>query len=171
MKEIDYTKLRGFDADRKKRAVFGYQYLPYCPLIIALKLSGWRYRDVLEFLYTQVEEFTEISKANRIDNHDLTKMVSYWKKNNLIDFAQVDEQKRKVAGVMSEQKKEPPSYVAASSIGYSKLDFMKALEKRGVMINSELNAIKNYFDEFANKNDLDNLVSRYLSEKSSFIAG
>lgn len=173
MKEIDYNKLRSFDAKRKIRTVYGYQYLQYCPTIVALKLSSWRYRDVLEFLYTQVDEFIEIPKTNRIDNKDLTKMVSYWKKNNLIDFDQVEIEKKKIASFSQQEKKEPPSYAAVSvfGAGYSKLDFMKALERKGVLVQGEVSGITNFYNENASKNDIDSLVNQYLNQASNFISG
>lgn len=173
MKEIDYAKLKDFDAKRKLKSVLGYQYLPYAPLICALKMSDWRLRDVLEFLYTEVEEFTQIQKENRIDNKDLSKMIIYWRQKNLINFEQVEEEKKKIRGLLVEQKREISSYATGATLGarFSKLDFMKALEKRGVIINSELEGIKSFFDEFASRNDLDTLVSNYLSQKSGFIVG
>lgn len=173
MKEIDYNKLRNFDAQRKRRRVYGYQYLPYCPTIVALKLSDWRYRDVLEFLYTEVEEFIEMPKANRIDNNDLSKMVNYWKRKNLIDFVQVETEKKKIASFSQQEKKEPPSYatVSAFGAGYSKLDFMKALERKGVLVQGEVSGITNFYNENASKNDIDSLVTQYLNQASNFIAG
>lgn len=173
MKEIDYNKLRSFDAQRKKRTVYGYQYLSYCPTIVALKLSDWRYRDVLEFLYTEVEEFIEIPKTNRIDNNDLSKMVSYWKKKKLIDFDQVEIEKKKIASFSQQEKKEPPSYanVSVFGAGYSKMDFMKSLEKRGVLVQSEVQGIANFYNDNASKNDIESLVAQYLNQSSSFLAG
>jgi hypothetical protein len=173
MKEIDYTKLKNFDAQRKKRTVYGYKYLQYCPTIVALKLSDWRYRDVLEFLYTEVEEFVEIPKTNRIDNKDLSKMVNYWKGKNLIDFDRVEIEKKKIASFSQQEKKAPPSYANISVLGagYSKMEFMKALEKRGVIVQNEVQGIANFYNENASKNDIENLVTQYLNQSSSFLAG
>lgn len=172
MKEIDYEKLRNFDGKRKLKAVYGYQYLPYCSLIVALKLSDWRYRDVLEFLYTNVDEFIEVAKANRIDNNDLSKMVSYWKKNNLINFDEVGIEREKISQMTVQKSRievTKSDNVSIFGVSYSLLDFMKNLKNKGVIVESETVAIKEFYNEFSKKYSLNELVSEYLTQQSNFI--
>lgn len=171
MENIDYVKVRGFDAKRKIKKVYGYKFLPYVPFIVACRLLDWRHTEILEFLYSEVEEFRNEKKEDRINNNDLSKMVSYWKINNLIDFNKVDIEKSLIANSSSsEARKEAIAQNDNINIFKNRLtDFLNAVSKRnGKSIESEeMPSLKNFFNDFGNKYELEELVNQYFNQKTS----
>jgi len=171
MENIDYVKVRGFDAKRKIKKVYGYKFLPYAPFIVACRLLDWRHTEILDFLYSEVEEFRSEEKKDRINNNDLSKMVSYWKTNNLIDYAKVGIEKSLIANSSSsEVRKETIAHNDNINIFSNRLaDFLNAVSKRnGKSIESEeMPAMKNFFNEFGNKYELEELVNQYFNQKTS----
>ena len=171
MENIDYVRVSGFDAKRKIKKVYGYKFLPYAPFIVACRLLDWRHTEILEFLYSEIEEFKSEGKADRINNNDLSKMVSYWKTNNLIDFNKVDIEKNLIANSSaSEVRKEVIAQQDNINIFKNRLaDFLNAVSKRnGKSIDGEeMPALRNYFNDFGNKYELEELVNQYFNQRSS----
>lgn len=171
MENIDYVKVRGFDAKRRIKKVYGYKFLPYAPFIVACRLLDWRHTEILEFLYSEIEEFKSEDRKDRINNNDLSKMVSYWKTNNLIDYNKVGIEKSLIANSSSsEVRKETIAQNDNINIFKNRLaDFLTAISKReGKPIDSEeLPSIKNFFNEFSTKYELEELVNQYFNQRTN----
>jgi hypothetical protein len=118
-----------------------------------------------------MEEFRNEKKEDRINNNDLSKMVSYWKINNLIDFNKVDIEKSLIANSSSsEARKEAIAQNDNINIFKNRLtDFLNAVSKRnGKSIESEeMPSLKNFFNDFGNKYELEELVNQYFNQKTS----
>lgn len=172
MDNIDYVKVRGFDAKRKIKKVYGYKFLPYAPFIVACRLLDWRHTEILEFLYSEIEEFKSEDRKDRINNNDLSKMVSYWRANNLIDYNKVGIEKDLINSSSGAEVRRGVEQAKGENISIFKnrlADFLTAISKReGKSIESEeMPAIKNFFNDFGNKYELEELVNQYFNQKTS----
>lgn len=171
--EIDIDKIKNRDKILRRKRSGIARYEPFCTLICALKIGGWRYAEVLEYVHSEYDDMKAMSQDERVDNVQLTKFVSEWKKRHRIDWESVRELKEKIFQVVASDIKPIArgDNVSVFGVSYSKLAFMKELEKRGVSVSQEQDAMITFYSEFANKCSLDELVSQYLAQKSNFIAG
>ncbi len=177
MKEIDYTKVAQYNVKRMKETSSEVIYYEYATLICALYDMSWTHRDILGFLHSEVEEMRELVPSKRVTNKTLTRYRQGWVKAEMIDIDAVKQEVSKLREAFGEKPRKAPakpkSGEAATIFGvsYTVLSFMKELEKRGVLIAQEQEWIKTFFNEFSKKYALEELVSQYLAQQSSFIAG
>lgn len=165
IKQIDYISLRAKNAQVKSKKVYGYQYLPYAPVIEALKHIGWQHREIVSYF----NDFLGLPAGDRADNNQLCKMRSYWKSKNLIDYEKVKIEIRKIEGSIEQekelQKKEEINiHSTGANAPYSLGSFMRSYsQKTGVQVSGELTGtMKNFYEDNKDKVSLDQLVSDFI---------
>ena len=84
MENIDYQDIRHFITTAKFKRIRNNRFLKYAALVIALREKGLRYREIIEYLFLNIEELKEIPEADRINNNELCKMVYTWKVKGMI---------------------------------------------------------------------------------------
>lgn len=160
---IDYVKARGFNSVRKIKKVYGYRYLPFAPFIVACRLLDWRHTEILDFLYSEVEDFKSIELKDRIDNNHLSKMVSYWKSKNLIDFNQVGKEKQLILGSGENQKETAiKTDVNIFNTYFSVIDFLKSLNTKIAVTDDIKESAKVFFDSFKSSMNLETMTNEFI---------
>lgn len=94
---IDYEKVRTRDKIIKTKRQYGFVYLKYKNLIVALRLLDWKHRDIVDFLHEEIDDLKALANIDRVDNNKLMRLVSHWRKNNMIDFDEVTKIKDGIA--------------------------------------------------------------------------
>lgn len=94
---IDYEKVRTRDKIIKTKRQYGFVYLKYKNLIVALRLLDWKHRDIVDFLHEEIDDLKALANIDRVDNNKLMRLVSHWRKNNMIDFDEVTKIKEGIA--------------------------------------------------------------------------
>lgn len=157
---------------REKEAKRGDEFKPYMYQCRALKLVGWRLRDVIDMLYSSV--LSHINEEDRIDNNQLSRKIYTWKKKGLFDESLVNLEFKRLNAVLKGEKVEPVN-TARSEINeligssHTVLSFMKAYEKRiGIECEAqEKLKLAEFYKSNKQEEDINKLVEMYLKSKGS----
>lgn len=159
-------------AQRDKEAKKGDEFKPYMYQARALKLVGWRLRDVIDMLYSSV--LSHIKEEDRIDNNQLSRKIYIWKKKGLFDEALVNLEFKRLNAVLKGEKVEPMKTARAEvneliGSSHTVLSFMKAYERRlGIECEAqEKLKLAEFYKANKQEDDINKLVEMYLKSKGS----
>lgn len=170
MNEIDYSSIRNMVENGATKVGYGARLYKYCSLIVALRLCDLRYRNIVEFLLT-IDDVKALITAHNIDNNKLCKLVSHWRTKDLIDYDEVEEEKKLILGdkyVSATDKKKSSSSV---SIVTDKRwnEFIKHyynLTKKP--LNDDMEDLKTYYENYKNVDiSAEYLAEQCLAERNS----
>ncbi|MFY1964356.1 hypothetical protein ACOTDD_03675 [Achromobacter xylosoxidans] len=158
---------------REKEAKKGDEFKPYMYQCRALKLVGWRLRDVIDMLYSSV--LSHIKEEERIDNNQLSRKIYLWKKKGLFDEAIVNLEFKRLNAILKGEKVEPLVNTARMEVNqlisgsHSVLSFMKAYERRlGIECEAqEKLKLAEFYKANKQEEDINKLVEMYLKSKGS----
>lgn len=157
---------------REKEAKKGDEFKPYMYQCRALKLVGWRLRDVIDMLYSSV--LSHIKEEDRIDNNQLSRKIYIWKKKGLFDEAIVNLEFKRLNAVLKGEKLEPVNTARAEvneliGSSHTVLSFMKAYERRtGIECEAqEKLKLAEFYKANKQEEDINKLVEMYLKSKGS----
>ncbi|WP_131728387.1 hypothetical protein [Achromobacter xylosoxidans] len=157
---------------REKEAKKGDEFKPYMYQCRALKLVGWRLRDVIDMLYSSV--LSHIKEEDRIDNNQLSRKIYIWKKKGLFDEAIVNLEFKRLNAVIKGEEVEPMKTARMEvneliSGSHSVLSFLKLYEKRlGIECDSqEKLKLAEFYKANKQEEDINKLVEMYLKSKGS----
>lgn len=98
MIEINYSKVRELNNERIKSSSWGLRLVPYGPLIFALRVLEWRHREILKFLFEEVDELRKFNEVKPISPDQLSNILSRWKAKGLIDNESITKEVQKIKG-------------------------------------------------------------------------
>lgn len=157
---------------REKEAKKGDEFKPYMYQCRALKLVGWRLRDVIDMLYSSF--LSHIKEEDRIDNNQLSRKIYLWKKKGLFDEALVNLEFKRLNAVLKGERVEPVNTARMEvneliGSSHTVLSFMKAYERRlGIECDSqEKLKLAEFYKANKQEDDINNLVEMYLKSKGS----
>jgi hypothetical protein len=157
---------------REKEAKKGDEFKPYMYQCRALKLVGWRLRDVIDMLYSSV--LSHIKEEERIDNNQLSRKIYLWKKKGLFDEALVNLEFKRLNAILKGEKVEPMKTARAEvneliGSSHTVLSFMKAYERRlGIECEAqEKLKLAEFYKANKQEEDINKLVEMYLKSKGS----
>ena len=164
----DYEVKRKSARERSKK---GDEFKPYMYQCRALKLVGWRLRDVIDMLYSSF--LSHIKEEDRIDNNQLSRKIYLWKKKGLFDEALVNLEFKRLNAVLKGEKVEPDVKTARMEVNelisgsHSVLSFLKLYEKRlGIECDSqEKLKLAEFYKANKQEEDINKLVESYLRLK------
>lgn len=148
-----YSLIASYDVNRSKRHNPGDEFKEHRHTIRALKIIGWAYRDVIHMMYSSM--LSDVPESMRIDNNQLMRKMSYWKKNHLLSDVEVNREVEKLKSSLN-----------LDGRNFSKIDFLKSIEKtvnRELVGSEKMTALKHYTD---NKDmSIEQLISSFVVEK------
>lgn len=174
MNDIDYEKIRQFEKNRTTKVGYGAKLYPYCSLIVALRLCEWKYRDIIEYLY-DIGEINILLTAHKIDNVKLSKLVAGWRTKDLINYDEVEKEKKLILGGSGKKTENRLMDNKEINIFRTKLrNFLVSYSKlagRAISGASELRELETYFEQYKNvSDDMEFLANECLAQRNAFIS-
>src|SRR4051812_3762247 len=103
---VDYEKLRALNERRKENGAWSLRLINEAHMIVAMKILGFRYTEIVDFLFEEFPEYKNVAEKNQLNNNKLLKVVQSWQKKNLLSESRIKDEIKKIEGIAGPEKEE-----------------------------------------------------------------